>query len=230
MGRAKGSFDRRILRARRPDVISGLMAADTGSRKLAVLLISEDELARSVLAERIAEDESLLLVGSAASADEARAIPVNEPPELILFDAGPRPDASAIDSIEMPVLALTPDSASAQDFLAAGALGVVLRDSRAPVLAAAAHAVADGLVVAQPELVRGRFTSRSVASSEDLTPREREVLSLLVEGLSNRLIAERLGISDHTAKFHVNAVLQKLGAQTRTEAVVRAARLGLVTL
>jgi DNA-binding NarL/FixJ family response regulator len=56
------------------------------------------------------------------------------------------------------------------------------------------------------------------------------VLQLLAEGLSNRTVAERLGISEHTAKFHVNAILGKLGASTRTEAIVAAARLGLVLL
>ena len=64
----------------------------------------------------------------------------------------------------------------------------------------------------------------------ELTDREREVLALLAEGLSNKLIADRLGISDHTAKFHVNGVMAKLGAGTRTEAVVEAVRRGLVTL
>jgi two-component system nitrate/nitrite response regulator NarL len=63
-----------------------------------------------------------------------------------------------------------------------------------------------------------------------LSPREQEVLELLSEGLSNRDIAERLGISRHTAKFHVNAILDKLGATTRTEAVVLAARSGVLTL
>ena len=63
-----------------------------------------------------------------------------------------------------------------------------------------------------------------------LSPREQEVLSLLSEGLSNRDVATRLGISRHTAKFHVNAILDKLGATTRTEAVVLAARSGLLTL
>ncbi|HTN52694.1 MAG TPA: helix-turn-helix transcriptional regulator, partial [Anaeromyxobacter sp.] len=65
---------------------------------------------------------------------------------------------------------------------------------------------------------------------EPLTPREAEVLSLLAEGLSNRAIAARLGISEHTAKFHVGAVLGKLGAESRSEAVSLAARLGLVVL
>jgi DNA-binding NarL/FixJ family response regulator len=57
-----------------------------------------------------------------------------------------------------------------------------------------------------------------------------EVLQLLAEGLANKAIAHRLDISDHTVKFHVNAILSKFGAQSRTEAVVRATRLGLILL
>jgi two-component system, NarL family, nitrate/nitrite response regulator NarL len=69
-----------------------------------------------------------------------------------------------------------------------------------------------------------------VPTGERLTPREREVLGLLAEGRSNKAIATRLGISDHTAKFHVNAILGKLGAETRSEAIVLAARRGMVVL
>jgi DNA-binding NarL/FixJ family response regulator len=65
---------------------------------------------------------------------------------------------------------------------------------------------------------------------EPLTPREREVLELLAEGLTNRQIAGRLGISEHTAKFHVASVTGKLGASSRTEAVSRGVRRGLITL
>ncbi|MGH2536960.1 MAG: response regulator transcription factor, partial [Candidatus Promineifilaceae bacterium] len=65
---------------------------------------------------------------------------------------------------------------------------------------------------------------------EPLTPRELEVLGLLAEGLTNKAIALRLGISEHTVKFHLNAILSKLGAQSRTAAVVRATRLGLIPL
>ena len=59
---------------------------------------------------------------------------------------------------------------------------------------------------------------------------QRQVVQLLSEGLSNKLIADRLGISDHTAKFHVNGVMMKLGASTRTEAVVEAVRRGVIRL
>lgn len=69
-----------------------------------------------------------------------------------------------------------------------------------------------------------------MAGAPDLTPRELEALRLLAEGLPNKTIASRLGISEHTAKFHVNSILSKLGAQSRTEAVTRATRLGLTLL
>ncbi|MDQ7857760.1 MAG: LuxR C-terminal-related transcriptional regulator, partial [Armatimonadota bacterium] len=65
---------------------------------------------------------------------------------------------------------------------------------------------------------------------EDLTQREHQVLQLLAEGLANREIARRLSISEHTVNFHVDAILGKLGAHSRTEAVARAARLGLLIL
>ena len=64
----------------------------------------------------------------------------------------------------------------------------------------------------------------------ELTSHELEVLQLLAEGLPNKSIARQLGISEHTVKFHVNAMLGKLGAQSRTEAVTRATRLGLILL
>lgn len=66
--------------------------------------------------------------------------------------------------------------------------------------------------------------------AEPLTPRELEVLQLLAQGLPNKAIAERLGVSSHTVKFHVNAILSKLGARSRTEAVVLATQMGLTVI
>jgi DNA-binding CsgD family transcriptional regulator len=77
-------------------------------------------------------------------------------------------------------------------------------------------------------VIRPRVASEPLV--EPLTHRETEVLQLLAQGLTNRRIGERLGISEHTAKFHVNAILGKLGAQTRGEAIAHAARLGLLLL
>ena len=64
----------------------------------------------------------------------------------------------------------------------------------------------------------------------ELTPREHEVLGLVAEGLPNKSIADHLSISEHTVRFHVNSIMSKLGAQSRTEAVTRATRLGLLLL
>jgi DNA-binding NarL/FixJ family response regulator len=70
----------------------------------------------------------------------------------------------------------------------------------------------------------------TVALTEPLTPREIEVLELVAEGLSNKSIADRLGISDQTVKFHLASISGKLGASNRTDAVRRAVRAGLITL
>ncbi|MBC8072379.1 MAG: response regulator transcription factor, partial [Deltaproteobacteria bacterium] len=88
------------------------------------------------------------------------------------------------------------------------------------------HAASLAGPVDDPEL--GTPPPRLVA--DGLTAREHEVVQLMAEGLSNKQIADRLGISSHTAKFHVNAVLAKLDSSTRTEAVVRAVQRGVVML
>jgi DNA-binding NarL/FixJ family response regulator len=86
---------------------------------------------------------------------------------------------------------------------------------------------ADALLLPVTRPVPGRDDLTAI---EPLTPREIEVLELVTEGLSNKAIAERLGISDQTVKFHLASILGKLGASNRTDAVRRAVRLGLVTL
>ena len=91
---------------------------------------------------------------------------------------------------------------------------------------------AEDLLVVERALSDGALRTRPAAEAlvEPLTPRELEVLQLLGHGLSNRALAARLHISEHTAKFHVNAILGKLGAQTRAEAVAQGVRLGLLLL
>jgi DNA-binding NarL/FixJ family response regulator len=111
------------------------------------------------------------------------------------------------------------------------ATGWLRRDASAEELDAAVRAVAAGLDVVAPDL-RGALLARAREPDEPspLTEREREVLELVASGLPNKGIARALGISEHTVKFHVGAVLSKLEAQSRTEAVSIAARRGLMTL
>lgn len=204
---------------------------------LRLALVAEDPLARGALSRALSdqggEGLTLAAAGTLAELEAART----EPPDVVLWDVGLRLSSAEarLEAPELgaPVLALVPDEAAAELALAAGARGALFRDAAPSALLAALHAVAEGLAVFEPTLSPVRVAPRASAppsGPEPLTPREREVLALLAEGLSNKAIADRLSISEHTAKFHVNAVLAKLGVQRRTEAVVRAARLGWVTL
>jgi DNA-binding NarL/FixJ family response regulator len=109
-------------------------------------------------------------------------------------------------------------------------------DASSTALAAAARAVGQGFIVFEPTLAEDllrpvRSDSESLANVDtNLSPREREVLQLVALGLPNKVIANRLNISEHTVKFHVAAILTRLGATSRTEAVHLGAQRGLVTL
>jgi DNA-binding NarL/FixJ family response regulator len=111
---------------------------------------------------------------------------------------------------------------------------VLRRDTAPDALRSAMATVQFGLRVVEPSLLDleppRREEPRVDTGVDALTPRERDVLDLMATGLSNKQIAARLGISSHTAKFHIGAILAKLGAGTRTEAVVRAVQRGLVLL
>jgi DNA-binding NarL/FixJ family response regulator len=116
-----------------------------------------------------------------------------------------------------------------------GVRAVLPRESGADEIIAAVEAAAAGLVALPVDLAEELIADeepRAVAAPTNgvLTPREREVLSLLAQGLANKSIAPRLGISEHTVKAHVASIFEKLGAGTRAEAVVMAARLGILLL
>jgi DNA-binding NarL/FixJ family response regulator len=101
----------------------------------------------------------------------------------------------------------------------------------APALEAALAAVLEGLTVSDPTLEAPSIDRLDLdRGGENLTPRELEVLSLIAEGLSNKAIASRLTIRESTVKDHVNSMLEKLGAQSRTEAVTLALRRGLIAI
>jgi two-component system, NarL family, nitrate/nitrite response regulator NarL len=153
--------------------------------------------------------------------------------EVALLDLGPSgaaPPAFA-EAAHMPVVALAASESQAAEAVRAGARAVLFRGASADAIAAAALAAARGLAAMDAALARDWLRPPDgAAAGEGLTAREREVLALLAEGLANKAIAARLGISEHTAKFHVNAILGKLGAGSRAAAIVKAARLGLVAL
>jgi len=186
---------------------------------------------RSALLALLGREPDFVIAGQASTLDDELGALVSA--EVLVWDVGSSvaaaPDRELL--LRTPAVALVSDEESALRLLRAGVLGVLLRGARSERLLAAIRTVASGLSVFDPALLRSLLSTR--AASRDallLTPREAEVLSLMAEGLSNKLIADRLKISEHTAKFHVNAILNKLDAETRTEAVVSAARRGLLML
>lgn len=139
------------------------------------------------------------------------------------------PDAFADGGPGVVVVGGDPVILDVLDGDGARAVGVVRADADARTIGAAIGAVAAGLSVRPSNLTIGDGVEDPI-DTEALTARESEVLDLLAQGLSNRGIAARLGISGHTVKFHLASIFGKLGVRTRTSAVRRALRRGLIDL
>jgi DNA-binding NarL/FixJ family response regulator len=198
--------------------------------ELRVLVVSGDPLARAGLALLLGGQEGITISGQVAPDEEW---PGPDDPDAVLWDLGLglRLGLEELRSLEgLPVVAVVAVETDAREALAAGARGVLPRTADGDILAAALRAVALGLVVLDEAFAPSAPAEPPAELTEPLTPRELEVLQRLTQGLSNKQIAQRLGVSDHTVKFHVNAILGKLGVQSRSEAIVQAIRLGLVVL
>lgn len=206
---------------------------------LRVLVCGPDLLARVGLASLVTASPTITVVGQVAPEEmPVERINVYQP-DVILWDVGWTPQTQLVQLTDVteagyPVVVLLPEPEAARTVKPSGAQGMLLRTSAAPVLAAALGAVASGLIVFDPAvsalLLATIGAPEETYNKEPLTPREQDVLHAMAQGLSNKLIARQLDITEHTVKFHVNAILGKLGAQSRTEAVVRATRAGLILL
>ncbi len=121
------------------------------------------------------------------------------------------------------------------DALRSGVRALLPRDAPAAAILAAVEAAANGLAVIDPQELEGLLGSPVPVDAADaggapLTPREMEVLRMMADGAANKEIAWKLGISEHTVKFHVASVMGKLNASSRTEAVTRGLRRGLILM
>ena len=135
------------------------------------------------------------------------------------------------------LLAEVSDARSIARLLRSGVRAILSRESTADDVLSAIYAAYDGLVLlstATADSLAGVFGDQVAEVddelSEEITSRETEVLRMLAEGLVNKDIAARLGISEHTVKFHISSILDKLGASTRTEAVTLGIRRGLIPI
>lgn len=210
---------------------------------LRVLIVADDPLARAGLAALLQNESGLTVVGQASS-DTTMLDAFSH--EVALLDMGWELDDDlaemALLELDQPLVVLIPDDEYIAAIMSAlngdmrtAAYGVLVRNAPPTRLVAALNAAATGLVTLDPKFAQSLSPAPQVADMagdtyDPLTPREQEVLDLLAEGLPNKTIAAQLHISEYTVKFHVNSILTKLGAGSRTEAVVRAMRLGLTSL
>ena len=147
------------------------------------------------------------------------------------------PDQASVELLlaqrpgRVPALVLVAEAEHARSLVRGGAHGALAREASGEQVAAASVAVASGLHVFDPQTFSAVSSPRApVGAQPVLTPREHQVLDLVASGWSNRAIADELTVSEHTVKFHVRSLLEKLGADTRADAVARAARRGILTL
>lgn len=210
----------------------------TTATPIRVLIADDHAMVRSGLAAFLQASDDLELVGEASNGSEAVRRCAEIRPDVVLMDlVMPGMDgATAIREIhhsfpDIQVIALTsfPEADLVQRALNSGAISYLLKNVGADELAGAIRDAKEGRSTLAPEVTQALITrTRNQEQAYDLTVREREVLALMVKGLTNAEIAQRLVVSRSTVKFHVSSVLNKLQVNSRTEAVATALQLKLV--
>ena len=217
--------------------------ASSASTPVRVLLVDDHEVLSGALASVLDQEPDITTVGVAPTLERARALVATTTPDVMLLDHR-LPDGDGVAALP-GLLALRPSmrvvmlTASAADHvlvnaLEAGASGFLSKTRSLAEVAAAIRAAAAGEAVISPEMLarllpRLHRTPRGGSPrGHDLTEREREVLGLLADGLTNAAIAERLVVSVHTVRNHIANLSAKLGAHSKLEALSIAVREGLL--
>ena len=212
----------------------------TETNPIRVMLVDDHAVVRSGLSAFLLAFDDLELVAEAGSGEEAVRLCERLGPDVVLMDlVMPGMDGAAASRAirercpQIQIIALTSfkEKELVQGALEAGAIGYLLKNVTADELADAIRAAHAGRPTLAPEAAQAliQATREPPSPGYDLTERERQVLALMVEGLSNPEIAERLMVSRSTIKFHVSSILSKLGVAGRTEAVALAVQHHLVT-
>jgi len=210
----------------------------TDQKIIKVLIVDDHDMVRRGLSTYFNTYPEIMLVGEAADGAEAVERCQQLQPDVVLMDLV-MPGMGGVEAIrhiresnpEIQVIALTSfqDKSMVQEAIRAGAISYLLKNVKGDNLVAAIRSAHAGRGTLSPEVTRSLITAdHENQVGDDLTSRELEVLGLMVEGLTNPEIANRLTISRATASSHVSHILQKLGVSNRSEAIVLAVRSKLV--
>ncbi|MDZ8052352.1 MAG: response regulator transcription factor [Aulosira sp. ZfuVER01] len=207
-----------------------------------VMVVATSSVVRAGLSAVVSSNSQLNVVGSASNLDTAIGEVGQLQPDVVLLDLGSNSQPSIWEKLllfqeeQYPVgflvLAEEIESIDLEAALRSGVRGILPGDSTESEIIAAVIAIADNLVVLHPDFLELLPIREKVATTpvQTLTPREIDVLEMLGSGLGNKAIAKHLQISEHTVKFHISSIFQKLAVSTRTEAVTVGVRLGLIML
>ena len=223
----------------------GLLQGPVAAREISVLIADGHALLRAGFRALLENELGITVAGEATTGDEAVAVARRTHPDVVLIDAR-LPGLDAVETTRqialLPrtravILASSPDDANVFTCLRAGASGFLVKDSDPAELVEAVRVVAHGDAALSPSVTRRlilRFASEPDAQQpapdglEELTSREREVMALAAQGLSNTELADRLAMRPATAKTHVNRAMSKLRARNRAQLVAFAYESGLV--
>jgi DNA-binding NarL/FixJ family response regulator len=201
-----------------------------------VVIVDDHAVLRAGLAQLLAAEPDLEVVGTASAGDEGVDLVRELRPDVVLMDLQmPGVDGVAAtrrivaeELSDVLVLTSYSDAERIVGALDAGAMGYLLKDAEPEEVLAGIRAVARGESPINPRAARELLGARrSAGPTVDLTPRESEVLGLVRQGLANKQIARRLGISERTVKAHLTSTFQRIGVTDRTQTALWAERNGL---